>query len=208
MYYQPLRLILRRRLQHWRFRRSHGGESPAVYAVDAGKASYLGDHTLSSLPRETVQIIELPFELFVLVPPAARGKRADIATALRAAEARSSSLSYTGDRPFRSPVHVLVLPSVIPLDLACCFRSTVLTDLVGTAMSVLTDPRADENALPQNSPNAPITMNVVDAQSGLGQLRAPSFSLEDVQDMDLLPVGVSPEMVTNEQMRQARGSSL
>ena len=75
-------------------------------------------------------------------------------------------------------------------------------------MSVLTDPRADENALPQNSPNAPITMNVVDAQSGLGQLRAPSFSLEDVQDMDLLPVGVSPEMVTDEQMRQARGSSL
>ena len=116
--------------QHWRFRRSHGGDTPVIYAVAGGKATYLGDHTLSSLPKDAVQIIELPFELFVLVPPAARGKRADIATALRAAEARSASLAQAGDKPFRPPVHALVLPSVIPLDLTCCFRSTVLTDLV------------------------------------------------------------------------------
>ena len=118
-------------LQHWRFRRSYGGDAPAVYAVSGGQASYLGDNTLSSLPIDLVQIVELPFELFVLVPPAARGKRADLATALRAAEARSSSLAHVGDKPFRPPVHALVFPSVVPLDLACCFRSTVLTDLVG-----------------------------------------------------------------------------
>ena len=45
-------------------------------------------------------------------------------------------------------------------------------------------------------------MNVVDAQTGLEQLQALSFSLEDVKDTDLLPLGISPEMVTKQRAQQ------
>ena len=45
-------------------------------------------------------------------------------------------------------------------------------------------------------------MNVVDAQTGLEQLQALSFSLEKVEDMDLLPLGVSPEMVIKQRAQQ------
>ena len=68
----------------------------------------------------------------MVVPPEMRGERRAIAFALRAAHALflSKSEAPTKSIRVRMPVHALVMPSIVPLDLAVCFRSQILQELV------------------------------------------------------------------------------
>jgi hypothetical protein len=92
--------------------------------------------TGDGLPLDRVSIFDTALELFVLVPAAARGRRTDIALALEVAQSLARHLAEAEDggpsrRPFVSPVHALVFPTVVPKDLAVLFRDrSILDDLV------------------------------------------------------------------------------
>ena len=90
------------------------------------------------MPERSIYIIDCIWELFVLVGATARGDRINIKVALSAAKVRRFSdemgalspsrffqrFSETSafSRPFAPPVHVLVLPSKLPLDLRLNLR--------------------------------------------------------------------------------------
>ena len=78
---------------------------------------------------ERISVIDTGADVFVLVPPSCRAQRRTIAYALDLAEQRSKTARSAG-RPFRPPVHALILPSAIPLDLAASLRGSALEALV------------------------------------------------------------------------------
>lgn len=75
-----------------------------------------------------VHIVDLHFELFVVVPNAAQMKKDAIHAAVEASCKRSAATKQS--KPFPAPVHTLLLPSVIPLDLAASFRSSIFGESV------------------------------------------------------------------------------
>ncbi|CAD6581118.1 MAG: hypothetical protein CYPHOPRED_001487, partial [Cyphobasidiales sp. Tagirdzhanova-0007] len=125
----------------WRFRRAADvtANEVAIYAVNADASTaieFLGDGTLSKLPSDCIMLLDLIFELFVLVPPVAHDNRKDVSLALRTAQAISATRAKDRAAAFRLPVHALVMPSVIPLDVAAVFRSRSLQDLNGSLAPV------------------------------------------------------------------------
>ena len=82
-----------------------------------------------------VHLLETLFEIYAIVPDTAHTKRKEILAALRSASLRADNLDKRadrGNRPFRPPIHVLLLPSLIPLDLAALLRQ----DLFPSEVSV------------------------------------------------------------------------
>lgn len=120
-------------LQHWRFRRASGSpQSTHLYTVVADSVPiicYAGDQTLEHLPKDSIILIRAPLELYIIVPPNMRHDRTSIALALNVASRLSHRLQDAG-APFRPPMHALVMPSLVPCDLAACFRSSILQEAV------------------------------------------------------------------------------
>lgn len=121
--------------QHWRFKRrytSHDkADRPRVFSltVEAGRYK-LSQQTIgaSLADSESVFVIELAFELYVIVPQLASRTKRDVHAALNAAQIRSAASNAT--KPFKRPVHVLLLPTVVPLDLSACFRVNIFGEPV------------------------------------------------------------------------------
>jgi hypothetical protein len=89
------------------------------------------------LPLDRVSIFDTGLELFVIVPSSTRGRRKDIALALSVAQSLSSESRHV--RPFMSPVHALVFPTVVPKDLAVLFRDRKMIDELVRVVSLFFD---------------------------------------------------------------------
>ena len=121
--------------------------------------------------QNTVSVIALPTEIFLLVGQNARSRRTDIALALKFAEALAARRKQQADLAHPMPTHCIVFPSVVPRDLSASlrfFRSDSLS--AGSA-----------------------SMNVVTAAAAAKELSRTSFPKELLADPSNLPVGVAPE---------------
>nr|GAT56816.1 predicted protein [Mycena chlorophos] len=153
---------------YWRWR-PQVGFSPRIWSVDAGRKQPLlpvFQFTQTQSPESSVFVMDCVFELFVLVPSAARGKRRDIRLALSVATEAAQVLGPT--RVFTPTVHVVVLPSQIPVDLRVQFRD--LDDVFASNTSV------DH-------------MNILTTQEALTHLQTTSWSKSELQS-DFLPLGL------------------
>ena len=115
-------------------------------------------------------LLDLIFELFVLVPPVAHDNRKDVSLALRTAQAISATRAKDRAAAFRLPVHALVMPSVIPLDVAAVFRSRSLQDLVRTQRRRRRKHAEFIVTATQNGSLAPVYMNVLDCETAEAHL--------------------------------------
>ncbi|KZT27958.1 hypothetical protein NEOLEDRAFT_1129845 [Neolentinus lepideus HHB14362 ss-1] len=163
---------------YWRWRASSAKIDPRVWRVDVGGGhepiylvpSFTAEATVSGF----VYVIDCIWEFFVLVGSEARGKRDDIKLALSAATAMSSRTAAS--RPFTPAVHVVVLPSQLPLDLRLSFR-----DL-------------DEEYL--NQDHVPDHMHLLTVAEAQGQLQKSDWEKAKLQDRNLLPLGVDASMLS------------
>ncbi|KAJ7072217.1 hypothetical protein C8F01DRAFT_1102975 [Mycena amicta] len=159
---------------YWRWRPSVTS-SPRIWSIDSSRKHPilpLTSFNQVSLPSSSVFVMDCVFELFVLVPALARGKRYDIRLALSVATDAAKLLATS--RPFTPTVHILVLPSQIPVDLRVQFRD--LDDVFSPDVSV------DH-------------MNILTTQEALAQLQTSSW-LESQLREDFLPLGVDSSQIS------------
>ncbi|KAL1741865.1 hypothetical protein HDZ31DRAFT_84556 [Schizophyllum fasciatum] len=126
---------------YWQWRREASSADPRIWLVEDGAS------------KSSVFVVDCIWEYFVIVGHEARGKRKEIRQAI--AVAMDLAKLVASERPFHPTVHVLVLPSQLPLDLKLTFRGlddTVLNgDSVPDHMNLLSSQdalRHDESMLP------------------------------------------------------------
>ncbi|KXN85318.1 Gelsolin [Leucoagaricus sp. SymC.cos] len=160
------------RADYWQWRRRASDIDPRIWRVDARADSPI--IAVSSLRSEvsrekSIFIIDCIWELFVKVGSAARGDRASIKLALNTAK-RLSEISASS-RPFTPTVHVLVLPSRLPLDLRLNLRGL------------------DESEV--NNGEIPDHMNLLSSTQAESHLRQHTWERMALQDETMLPLGLS-----------------
>lgn len=104
----------------WRFKPQSQIIAPRLWAVSDGTIQPIVPFSAFDLERDKVLMYDGIFELFIIVGEAARGQRENIRLALAAVEALATASAMT--RSFPPPVHVLIFPTRIPLDLRVNFR--------------------------------------------------------------------------------------
>ncbi|KAJ7188111.1 hypothetical protein C8R46DRAFT_1023578 [Mycena filopes] len=161
---------------YWKWRPTKGA-TPRIWSVDAGrKDTILPVHSIhqeQSAPS-CVFIMDCVFEFFVLVPPAARGKRRDIRLALSVAMDAANRLAVA--RPYTPTVHTVILPSQLPVDLKIQFRGL-------------------EEAF-MNETDVPEHMNVLSSQDAQTHLRTSSWPRPQLKDRTMLPLGLDDTHVS------------
>lgn len=119
---------------YWKWKKQAPGVEknidPRIWMVsDAGNGGEIQE--LETFPAaeavKAVVVLHLAYEVFVLVGSLVRGSRHEIALGLTFAQELSQHTSRL--KPFRPPVHVLILPSRIPLDISAAVRGLVEEDL-------------------------------------------------------------------------------
>ncbi|KAF8342133.1 uncharacterized protein EI90DRAFT_1304399 [Cantharellus anzutake] len=99
----------------WSERRELQKRTPSAWSVAFPRIHFVPFFGNQHLDHGTVYVVDGILELFVIVGKDARSQRNDIRLALALAEGISSVTA--SERPFEAPVHVVVLPSQLPLDL-------------------------------------------------------------------------------------------
>ena len=84
------------------------------------KVAEIGTFPTAFQVTSSILIAHLAYEIFVLVGRDARDRRRDIRLGLTIAQEFSAHTAKT--KPFEPPVHVLIFPSQIPLDLKAALR--------------------------------------------------------------------------------------
>lgn len=116
---------------YWKFRAQSQVSAPRLWNVAKDALQPVVPFSAADLQEDAVYMYDGVFELFVIVCEGARGRRQDIRLALAAAERVSAASAVT--RTFPPPVHVLILPTRMPLDLRAGFRLMDLRDSVSLA---------------------------------------------------------------------------
>ncbi|TFK44823.1 hypothetical protein BDQ12DRAFT_673637 [Crucibulum laeve] len=158
---------------YWQWRRTSAITDPKVWKVDAtlNTQAMVPVNSLSSetAPAFSVFVLDCIWELFVVVGKEARGRRQDIRLALSIAmqlAQRSSSA-----RPYTPTVHVVVLPSKLPLDLRMSIRD-------------IDERLLNDNAIPDH-------MNLLSCSEARGHLQRRSWEEIALKDETMLPLGVN-----------------
>lgn len=165
------------RADFWRFRsvvddclvrlyRVHGPAQP--------KVQLLNEVAAECIDPSAVFVLDGTFELFVIVGAEARGQRTDIKTAISVAQQLAAQ--HATSQPFTPPVHVLILPSQVPLDVR-----------VGHVRFM------DDELL--NGGETPEHMNLIPLQEALDHLRQTAWPKSSLDDPSFLPLGVAPDDV-------------
>ncbi|KAJ2916753.1 hypothetical protein MD484_g3671, partial [Candolleomyces efflorescens] len=165
---------------YWRWRRTSSLDlNPSVWRVDASKRTntLLPVEFLSNEanPCQSVYVVNCIWELFVVVGSSARGRRHDIRLALDIASTYAQQVS--SERPYTPNVHVVIIPSQLPLDLKLHVRDM------------------DETIL--NSGNIPDHMNVVSFDEASEQLSKNSWDRHELQDSAMLPLGLDTFIIAH-----------
>jgi len=117
-----------------------------------------------------ISVIYLAFEVFVLVGARLRGRRKELRLALEFAKQISTLAAKT--KPFQPPIHVLIFPSRIPVELRATLRGL------------------EEQAL--NGCEFPDHMNILSIDDASCHMQKVEWDLGDLKDETMLPLGVSP----------------
>ncbi|TDL26172.1 hypothetical protein BD410DRAFT_784226 [Rickenella mellea] len=158
---------------HWKWKRDRGmGDTdPRIWIINSGDGELkVREIDTFRFNDDSIHLISLAYETFVLVGSKARGSRTNIRLALAVAQALSSHMSKL--RPFESPVHVIILPSQLPLDLCAAVRG-------------LKEDTLNSTAIPQH-------MNILTLQTAIEHLDTRNWKSADLQDENMLPLGVHP----------------
>ncbi|KAI5828968.1 hypothetical protein K523DRAFT_243224 [Schizophyllum commune Tattone D] len=105
---------------YWQWRKEAANVDPRVWLVEDGAN------------QSSVFVVDCIWEYFVVVGLEARGKRKEIRQAVTVAMDLAKLVA--SERPFHPTVHVLVLPSQLPLDLKLTFRGLDDTVLNGDSV--------------------------------------------------------------------------
>lgn len=101
---------------HWRFRPLVAHRHPTtLYRVDSSSSSPTRQNFSDPPSPSSITLIDAGLEKIVLVPQGATDRKAEIAIALETASQTSLRWKSRG-LPFRPPTHVLVFPTLLPLD--------------------------------------------------------------------------------------------
>ncbi|KAH9176448.1 hypothetical protein EDB89DRAFT_1941539 [Lactarius sanguifluus] len=158
---------------YWKWRPKLATNLPRIWRVDASSDPYLTNvpaFATQSDVASSVYLTDCIWELFVLVGVKARGSRQDIRLAL--SSAKDLSMRNKVDRPFTPPIHVLILPSKLPLDFRLHFR-----DL-------------DEEYMNGGSP--PDHMNLLVVSEAMSDLEKTRWEKSRLKDLVMLPLGIDP----------------
>ncbi|KAG9057566.1 hypothetical protein FS842_005778 [Serendipita sp. 407] len=158
---------------YWRFKNQMQVVTPRLWHISNGALQPVVPFCASDVARDGVYMYDGVFELFVIVGQEARGNRADIRLALSAAESLASASAVT--RSFPPPMHVLILPTRIPLDLRASLR--------------LMDYRESVD------PEYPDHINLLTSSEAQQQLERREWTRRQLRDPEFLPLGVSPSMI-------------
>ncbi|KIJ67651.1 hypothetical protein HYDPIDRAFT_84915 [Hydnomerulius pinastri MD-312] len=162
---------------YWRWRSASVPSEPRCWVVDVGneEAPIRAVLTVSAetVLQECVYIIDCSWEFFVLVGKDARAKRSDITLAINTAMAMTKFVAAS--RPFSPTVHVLVIPTQLPLDMRLAFRNL------------------DESTL--NGGFIPDHMNILSTTEAIEHLRTSSWEKSALKDHTMLPLGLDSSHV-------------
>ncbi|KAF8507458.1 hypothetical protein BU17DRAFT_57402 [Hysterangium stoloniferum] len=161
---------------HWKFRKELDRLGARLYAIDASKTKapvqVLPGASAAGLAEDNVIVVDCRLEIFVLVTAHARGKRTDIQLGLFLAENICATNAYK--RPFDPPIHVVILPSKLPLELRSALRL------------------CNEEAL--NDGSIPDHMNVLPLTDALDHIQRRSWPRSSLSDPTFLPLALAPSM--------------
>ncbi|KAG1870181.1 hypothetical protein DFJ58DRAFT_42596 [Suillus subalutaceus] len=162
---------------YWRFRNASAPSDPRCWIVDA---TVEGDPiravaliSAETILQQSVYIIDCSLEFFVLVGKNARSKRTDISLAIQTVMAMAKRVAIS--KPFYPTVHVLVIPTQLPLDMRHAFR-----DL-------------DESQV--NGGFIPDHMNILSTTEAIEHLRTSSWEKAALRDQNMLPLGLDAATV-------------
>ncbi|KAL1715806.1 hypothetical protein EV715DRAFT_255726 [Schizophyllum commune] len=160
---------------YWQWRKEAANVNPRVWLVEDGASKVTSSVVLSTHPnlKSSVFVVDCIWEYFVVVGHEARGKRKEIRQAVTVAMDLAKLVA--SERPFHPPVHVLVLPSQLPLDLKLTFRGL------------------DDTVL--NGDSVPDHMNLLSSQDALRHLGTASWDRRVLKDTSMLPLGVDAQAV-------------
>ncbi|KAG8863336.1 hypothetical protein FRB96_008828 [Tulasnella sp. 330] len=159
----------------WKYRSVGGKRAADLFRIDAqadAPVQRLDEVAAESIDPSAVFVLDGVFEVFVIVGADARQQRQDIHLGLSVA--RQLGTHHAPMLPFDPPVHVLILPSQVPLDLR-----------VGHVRYM------DDYLL--NGGEIPDHMNLISAQEATEQLSRTSWPKSMLNDLAFLPLGVSPD---------------
>lgn len=149
---------------YWKWRRTAPEMVPRLWRVDADKGNdacqFIAPIEEMATFQNSVHIIDCFWEYFVLVGEQARSRRRDILLAMSIAQRLSNLVAPS--RPFIPTVHVLILPSRLPLDLRLHFRG-------------LDEAQLNNGAIPDH-------MNILPSAEGLEHLQRKSWDKATLSD--------------------------
>ncbi|KAK0212784.1 hypothetical protein DFS33DRAFT_1377248 [Desarmillaria ectypa] len=161
---------------YWKWRSSASHIDPRIWHVNATRGedavSRISSFTQQS-PKTSVFVVDCVWELFVLVGQDARTQRHNIRLAISVAQSLAQLVA--DDRPYQPTVHVLILPSQIPLDLHLHFRD-------------LDEARFNENNIPDH-------MNLLSVDEALEHLQTKSWQKVALSNTTMLPLGIDSSLV-------------
>ncbi|KAF9024846.1 hypothetical protein BDZ89DRAFT_1162052 [Hymenopellis radicata] len=157
---------------YWRWRSMAPRTDPTVWHVDAsrGKNALSAVSSLVDSVKSSVFLVDCIWEIFVLVGQDARAQRQNIKLAISSAQELANYVSP--DQPYTPTIHVLIFPSLIPLDLRLHFR--------------------DFDEALWNDNNVPNHMNLLSVSEALQHLQQHTWDKAILSDKTMLPLGIDP----------------
>ncbi|QRW21576.1 hypothetical protein RhiXN_06565 [Rhizoctonia solani] len=164
---------------YWKYRAPLGKVAyrPRMFLVDArDKKQPVSCHipSASKISPDAVFVLDNTFEMIVVVGPEARARRTDILLAVHIAISIATSVETK--RPFVPPVHLIVLPSQLPLEVKVGFFRFVSDELVNPAGVYL-------------------HMHLLTLSEASEQLSATTWPMSKLQDPTFLPLGIHPNLL-------------
>ncbi|KDR75771.1 hypothetical protein GALMADRAFT_226417 [Galerina marginata CBS 339.88] len=162
------------RADYWQWRKASPVTDPSVWRVDADNSntpvSAVEFISMEQDLQKSVYVINCLWEFFVLVGKGARGNRRDIRFALDLVKKMSNKVSSS--RPYVPTVHVLILPSQIPLDLEMGIRD-------------LDEAWSNDGEIPDH-------MNLLHYSEAVDHLSTYTWEQGALKEHNMLPLGIGP----------------
>ncbi|KAJ1304677.1 hypothetical protein OPQ81_005816 [Rhizoctonia solani] len=164
---------------YWKYRALLGKAAyrPRMFLIDArDKKQPVSCHipSVNKIAPDTIFVLDGMLEMIVIVGPEARARRTDILLAVHIAI--SVATSVENKRPFVPPVHLVVLPSQLPIDVKAGFFRFVSDELVNPA-------------------GVPSHMHLLTLSQASEQLSAITLPMSKLRDPTFLPLGIHPSLL-------------
>ncbi|CEL60808.1 hypothetical protein RSOLAG1IB_04047 [Rhizoctonia solani AG-1 IB] len=164
---------------YWKYRAALGkvAHQPRMFLIDArDKKQPVSCHipSTSKIAPDAIFVLDNMLEMIVTVGPEARARRTDILLAVHIAISIATSVETK--RPFVPPVHLVVLPSQLPLEVKAGFFRFVSDETV-------------------NPIAAPLHMHLLTLSEASEQLSATTWPMSKLHDPTFLPLGIHPNLL-------------